>query len=183
MRAIRRRGSICWRNCLPSLARSLCLSLSLSLSVCLLPPLLRSLARRPPQRRPGSVPRSTTSDEQPHPPAPRNLSSCRYGQITTTETLKNFVYNDPIAVEGTLPDTKGFRRLSADQDTGRKVRGQRSVIRRRRCIRSASCGLRTSPLGSPWRLAELTLNVHPWWLVLILRRSVAKEVGAELFDE
>lgn len=45
-----------------------------------------------------------------------------YGQITSTETLKNFVYNDPVAVEGTVTDNKGFRRLSADQDSGKKQR-------------------------------------------------------------
>ena len=43
-----------------------------------------------------------------------------YGQITSTEALKNFVYNDPIAVEGTVADNKGFRRLSTEDGHGKK---------------------------------------------------------------
>jgi hypothetical protein len=42
-----------------------------------------------------------------------------YGQITLTETLKNFVYNDPVAVEGTVSDNKGFRRLSTEEKSGK----------------------------------------------------------------
>eukprot|EP00041_Stephanoeca_diplocostata_P004609 m.47741 g.47741 ORF g.47741 m.47741 type:complete len:447 (-) comp15235_c0_seq1:217-1557(-) len=43
-----------------------------------------------------------------------------YGQLTSTESLKNFVYNNPIAVEGLASDSKGFRRMSAEDGAGRK---------------------------------------------------------------
>lgn len=39
----------------------------------------------------------------------------RYGQLTSTEALKNFVYNEPVAVEGFGESAKGFRRLSTDE--------------------------------------------------------------------
>ena len=44
----------------------------------------------------------------------------RYGQLTSTEALKNFVYNEPVAVEGLGGASKGFRRLSADDTSGKK---------------------------------------------------------------
>eukprot|EP00039_Didymoeca_costata_P001126 m.49951 g.49951 ORF g.49951 m.49951 type:complete len:448 (+) comp10641_c0_seq1:128-1471(+) len=43
-----------------------------------------------------------------------------YGQTTTTEELKQFIYNDSVAVEGTTTDTQGFSRLSSDDGFGKR---------------------------------------------------------------
>lgn len=51
-----------------------------------------------------------------------------YGQLTSTEALKNFVYNEPVAVEGLGGASKGFRRLSADDTSGKKTEAISSII-------------------------------------------------------
>ena len=51
-----------------------------------------------------------------------------YGQLTSTEALKNFVYNEAVAVEGVAAGlNKGFRRLSVEEGGGKGGKQKRSA--------------------------------------------------------
>eukprot|EP00729_Bicosta_minor_P003907 gene3907-22990_t len=62
-----------------------------------------------------------------------------YGQTTTTEHLKSYVYNEPIAVEGGERDMKGFRRLSSSSDM--------SSGKERKQKKTASASKRDKPIS------------------------------------